>query len=40
MMYNPNDKELQKTMEWSFHLVEDNKYVIQNDGNKKFLEIN
>ena len=40
MMYNPNDKELQKTMEWSFHLVEGNKYVIQNDGNKKFLEIN
>ena len=30
MMYNPNDKELQKTMEWSFHLVEGNKYVIVN----------
>ena len=40
MMYNPNDKDLQKTMEWKFYLIEDNKYVIQNNGNKKFLEIN
>ena len=40
MMYNPNDSELKKTMEWNFYLLEDNKYVIQNDGNKKFLEIN
>ena len=40
MMYNPNDSELQKTMVWNIILLEDNKYVIQNDGNKKFLEIN
>ena len=40
MMYNPNDKDLQKTMEWKFYFIEDNKYVIQNNGNKKFLEIN
>ena len=40
MMYNLNDSELQKTMVWNIILLEDNKYVIQNDGNKKFLEIN
>jgi len=40
MMYNPNDSELQKTMVWNIILLEDNKYVIQNDGTKKFLEIN
>ena len=40
MMYNPSDSVLKKTMEWNFFLLEDNKYVIQNDGNKKFLEIN
>ena len=40
MMYNSNDSELQKTMVWNIILLEDNKYVIQNDGNKKFLEIN
>ena len=40
MMYNPNDEDLQKTMVWDIILIEDNKYVIQNNGNKKFLEIN
>ena len=40
MMYNPNEKNLQQTMEWNFILLEDNKYIIQNHGNKKFLEIN
>ena len=40
MMYNPNDRNLQTTMEWNIILFEDNKYIIQNNGNKKFLEIN
>ena len=40
MLYNPNDSELQKTILWKIILLEDNKYVIQNNANKKFLEIN
>ena len=40
MMYNSNDSQLQKKMVWNIIHLEDNKYVIQNDGNKKFLEIN
>ena len=40
MMYNSNDSQLQKKMVWNIIQLEDNKYVIQNDGNKKFLEIN
>ena len=40
MMYNSNDGQLQRKMVWNIIHLEDNKYVIQNDGNKKFLEIN
>ena len=40
LMYNPNDADLQNTMVWNIILLEDNKYVIQNNGNNKFLEIN
>ena len=40
LLYNPNDSDLQKTIYWDIILLEDNKYVIQNNGNKKFLEIN
>ena len=40
MIYNPNDPSFQNTMEWNIILLDDNKYIIQNNGNKKFVEIN
>ena len=40
LMYDSYDKNLQRNMEWNIILLEDNKYAIQNNGNKKFLEMN
>ena len=40
LMYDSYDKNLQRNMEWNIILLEDYKYAIQNNGNKKFLEMN
>ena len=40
MAYNPNDKTFKDKMEWDIIKIEENQYVVQNTGNKKFMEIN
>ena len=36
MVYNPSDKNFKDKMEWNIFKIEENQYVIQNNGNKKF----
>ena len=39
MVYNPSDKNFKDKMEWNIFQIEENQYIIQNNGNKKFMEI-
>ena len=40
MVYNPNDKSFAGKLEWNIIKIKENEYVVQNVGNKKFMEIN
>ena len=40
MVYNPYDKNLKDKIEWRIIKIAENKYVVQNTGNNKFMEIN
>ena len=40
MAYNPNDKIFKDTLEWNIIEIGENEYVVQNIGNKNFMEIN
>ena len=40
VVYDSTDETLKKTIKWNIIKIDKNEYVIQNDGNKKFLEIN
>ena len=40
MLYNPYDKTFKDKMEWNIFKIEENQYIVQNNGNNKFMEIN
>ena len=40
MVYNPRDKSFKDKMEWNIFKIEENQYIVQNNGNKKYMEIN
>ena len=40
MAYNPYDSNFKDKMEWDIIKLEENQYVVQNTGTKKFMEIN
>ena len=40
MVYNPHDKNFKDKMEWNIFKIEENQYIVQNNGNNKFMEVN
>ena len=40
MVYNPYDKSFKDKMEWNIFKIEENQYIVQNNGNNKFMEVN
>ena len=40
MVYNPKNKSFKDKKDWNIIKIEENQYIIQNNGNKKYMEIN